>query len=86
MENPELSDHIPFQNIRLIISTIAKKEQSISLIKSLERSNYQGKLFITAVTSKDFEALSQLRVANILQPHQMAAFDFYNSHVKDIVI
>ncbi|MEJ8801871.1 cation:proton antiporter [Pontibacter sp. H249] len=82
IEDPEILEHTPFQESRLIISTVPDKELSISLIKSLKRSNYQGKLFVTAVTSKDFQELSKYEVESVLLPHQMAASDFYNSYLK----
>jgi hypothetical protein len=83
LEDPELLEHIPYQNDQLIISTIPDKELSCRLTNCFRRTGYNGQLFVIAVTSKDHHELSKYEVDNTLQPHQMAASDFHNSYLKN---
>jgi Kef-type K+ transport system membrane component KefB len=85
VEDPELLEQIPFQHSKIIISTIPNLEHSIHLIKSLQAENYQGKIFVTAANEHDRRELKKWPVERVLMPHQMAATNFYNEHLKALV-
>ncbi|MDZ7846454.1 MAG: hypothetical protein U5L96_06645 [Owenweeksia sp.] len=56
---------------------------SLSLKKTLERNRYEGEVFITALTEKDYLELAGYGDEKILRPHQMAASNFYRTFLKD---
>jgi Kef-type K+ transport system membrane component KefB len=85
IEDPELLEQIPFANAKIIISTVPDLHNSKQLVKSLRKESYAGKTFLTAITEKDLEQLSTCEVDDILQPHQMAASNFYNLHLKELI-
>lgn len=82
IEDPELLEQIPYQESKIIISTITDLTQSKQLVDSLKRNHYKGQVFITALTERDQKTLSDLGFENILLPHHMAASNFYNSYLK----
>jgi Kef-type K+ transport system membrane component KefB len=84
MEDPEILEHIPFRNSKCIISTITDRDISIQLIKELKRSGYKGKIYLTALSEKDLELLSDCGADKVLIPHQMAAFNFYNLFLSEL--
>ena len=81
IEDPELLDQIPYAQSRMIISTVPDLEHSKQLIKSLQRENYTGKIYVTAANQRDQEILSKYPVSKVLMPQQMAAFNFYNTFI-----
>ncbi len=85
MEDPELLEQVPFENATIIISTVPDFHHSQQLIKSLKRENFQGKVYLTAQTEKDFKELAACGANEVLKPHQMAANNFYNSYLADIL-
>lgn len=87
MEDPELLEQIPYQKSKVIISTVPDTELSRQLVKSTQRSGYKGKVYVTALTKKDYNKLCDLGFEeSILQPHQMAASNFYNTCLKTHVV
>jgi len=86
IDDPELLERIPYQDSRIIICTVPNIELSKQLSKSLKRTQYRGKVFVTALTDDDFEQLSDFGVDDILRPHLMAASNFYNSYLKDTIV
>jgi Kef-type K+ transport system membrane component KefB len=83
IEDPELLEQLPFADTKIIISTVPDIHHSKQLVKSLKKENYKGKIFLTAITEKDFELLSTCDVDEVLKPHKMAANNFYNLHLKE---
>jgi len=84
LEDPELLEQIPLNDVQCIISTVADKETSIHLIKSLKRINYKGRVFLTALNEQEFESLSACGADKVLFPHQMAALNFYNDYLSGL--
>lgn len=66
-----------------MISTISDFDHSLNLIKTLTRTGYNGKIYLTAIHERDFKALSKLGAYRVLLPHQMAAENFYNSFLSE---
>jgi len=83
MEDPELLEQVPYQDSRIIISTVPDTELTSQLLNSLERSQYHGITYITVITEKDYQKLADLGDEFILRPHQMAAAQFYQTCLKD---
>lgn len=83
MEDPELLEQVPFRKSKMIISTVASVELSMHLMRSLEREKYDGDVFLTALSEKEFNMLDPRVSAQVLKPHQMAADNFYNLHLKE---
>lgn len=83
MEDPELLDKISFQGSKLIVSTVANYQLSRQLMRSLKRNNYQGRVYLTALTEKDYRLLLTCGAEEVLMPHQMAAANFYSAYIKD---
>jgi Kef-type K+ transport system membrane component KefB len=86
MEDPDLLEQIPYQSSRLIISTVKENDLSKQLLKNLDRNQYQGKVFFTAQTDKDYKDLRHWGVEHILQPHEMAASSFYHVYLKNTIV
>lgn len=55
------------------------------LVKSLRRADYGGKIFLTAMTEKDIDALSVCNADQLLLPHEMAATNFYYSFLLKLI-
>ncbi len=86
IEDPELLDHIPFRDSKCIVSTVIDVESSKQLVKSLHREGYKGKIFLTAINELDYEFLKGLAADQVLLPHQMAATNFYNSFLLNLLM
>jgi len=82
MEDPELLEQVNFSSSKFVVSTVPDFVHSRQLVKSLKRENYQGKIYLTAITMKDFEQLSTCGAEEVLMPQQMAAMNFYNDYLK----
>lgn len=85
MEDPDLFERIPFENSKVVISTVPDYTHSKQLIKTLNRDGYNGKVFLTSVGDKDFSLLQTCGAELVLQPHRMAATNFYNDHLKGLI-
>jgi Kef-type K+ transport system membrane component KefB len=85
IEDPELLEQIPWAKSSIIVSTVPDLQHSKQLIKALQREKYPGKIFVTASNKHDLEILKQYPIEKVLMPQQMAANNFYNSYIKDII-
>lgn len=82
LSDPDILDNLPFHHSRAILNTIPDMEHSIKLSKSLKRENYKGSVFITVRQEKNLSLVKELADGDvILMPYQMAAENFYNSHL-----
>ena len=86
IEDHELLGHVPFQDTKLIISTVTDYRLSKQLTKALKRENYTGKIFLTALNDTEYQMLSFVGAEQVLRPQQMAATNFYNSYLKEILL
>jgi Kef-type K+ transport system membrane component KefB len=86
IEDPELLGHIPFQDTKLIINTVPDYRLSKQLTKALKRENYTGKIYLMALNDAEYQSLSFIGAEQVLRPHQMAATNFYNSYVKEMLL
>jgi Kef-type K+ transport system membrane component KefB len=83
MEDPELLEQVPFEDSLYIVSTVPDAARSLILRDTLIKNNYRGEIFITALTEKDHELMTEKGADHILQPHQMAAANFYYDYIKN---
>ena len=82
MEDPELLEQVNFSSSKFVVSTVPDFIHSRQLVKSLKRENYKGKIYLTALTTKDYEQLNTCGAEEVLMPQQMAAMNFYNDYLK----
>jgi Kef-type K+ transport system membrane component KefB len=82
IEDPDLLSQIPFENAKCIINTVPVPESAKHLLLKLQRSEYKGKLYLTAINSIDKSYLNDLGAETVLMPHQLAAANFYNEYLK----
>lgn len=85
IEDPDLLERLPIKNVKCIISTIPDPDHSRHLVRSLRRERFSGRIFLTASTEKDFKLLDTCGADKVLMPQQMAAINFYNSYLHDLV-
>ncbi|HSL86412.1 MAG TPA: cation:proton antiporter family protein, partial [Bacteroidales bacterium] len=85
IEDPDLLERLPVRNVKCIISTIPDADHSRHLIRTLRRSSYKGKIFLTAQGEKDYEMLNTCGADSVLKPQRMAAENFYNAWLKDLI-
>ncbi|MFW5793161.1 MAG: cation:proton antiporter [Bacteroidota bacterium] len=85
LDDPEIVEQIPLKKTKCVISTVRDSEASIKLIKSLRRFGFKGKIYLTAQNENDVEMLAPCKADEILFPQEMAAANFYNAFIKDIV-
>lgn len=82
MEDPDLLEQVNFKSSKFVVSTVPDFTHSRHLVQALKRDNYQGKTYLTALTTKDYELLNTCGAEEVLMPQQMAAMNFYNDYLK----
>jgi len=85
IEDPELLERLPVRNVKCIISTIPDADHSRHLIRTLRKSRYKGRIFLTAQGEKDYELLNTCGADQVLIPQQMAAEYFYNAWLRNLI-
>ncbi len=85
MEDPDLIERLPLTRSKVIVSTVSDYQHSKHLMKILKEVNYPGKVFLTSVHEKDYELLLTCDPEQVLRPQQMAAINFYNYYLKDVL-
>ncbi len=85
LDDPEIIEQLSIEDTKCIISTISDGEASMKLIKTLRRNDYQGKIYLTAENEKDFYMLAPCNADEILFPQKMAASNFYNYFLKNLL-
>jgi Kef-type K+ transport system membrane component KefB len=85
MEDPDLMERIPLTRSKVVISTVSDYHHSKQLMRTLKQIEYQGKVFLTSVQEKDFELLLTCGAEEVLRPQQMAATNFYNYYLKNLI-
>ncbi|MCW5923746.1 MAG: cation:proton antiporter [Saprospiraceae bacterium] len=83
--DPEILEQIPFKHTKCVVSTVSDREASVHLFETLKRNGYEGKIYLTALNDKDYELLSACGADEVLLPHQMAATNFYNSFLSNLL-
>lgn len=85
IEDPDLLERLPVRNVKCIISTIPDADHSRHLVRTLRRSRYKGRIFLTAQGEKDHELLNTCGADRVLIPQRMAAENFYNEWLKRLI-
>lgn len=85
IEDPDIVEHLPLHHVKCVISTIPNVDYSIQLIKSIRSHGYDGKIYITAQNDRDAKILSMYNLDGILIPHKMAAVNFYNDYLMEML-
>ncbi len=84
IEDADLLEYIPFDNVKCVVVTIPYMEQSLYLLKTLRKQNFKGRIFMIAQSEKNAETLSDCNVDGVLLIHSMAAESFYHNHLRDM--
>lgn len=84
LEDPEMLDHLPLKSVKCIINTIPGVNQSLGFLKQLKKTEFKGIVFLTALNDRDKIFLKVSDKVRILQPHEMAADNFFNSFLSSI--
>lgn len=87
IEDPDILEHVPYQNAKCIISTVPNKDYSLHLIRTLRQNGYNGRIYLTARNEELEAELNACELCNdfeVLMPYQMAAVNFYNDFLKSI--
>lgn len=85
IEDPDLLAYIPFKKSKCIINTVPDADIARQLILSLRRAHYAGSIFQVAANDSHRERLSKCEADRILLPHSMAAANFYNNILINIL-
>lgn len=84
IDDPELPEYVPFESASMVVVTVPDVELSRKLADRLKERGFCGKILLTAITERDKESLRGWPEDDILQPHQMAAVQFYTKFLKDL--
>jgi Kef-type K+ transport system membrane component KefB len=87
IEDPDILEQVPYEKAKCVISTVPNKDYSLHLIRTLRKSGYNGKIYLTARNEELEEELNSCEYCNdfeILMPYQMAATNFYNDFLRSI--
>lgn len=80
--DPDILHELPFHHAKAILSTIPDFNHNIKLSRTLKQEKYKGKVFITLRQEKNLDIMRDQSEDNvILMPYQMAAENFYYSHL-----
>jgi Kef-type K+ transport system membrane component KefB len=85
IEDPEILEHIPYKNVSCVLSTIHDSQLSMKLVRSLRKNKFKGRIFLTATNENDFHDLSKCMADQVLMLHKMAAENFYNSFLSNLL-
>ncbi len=85
VEDPDLLDRIPINKSKVVICTITDIELSKSMVKSIRRKKFSGKIYLTALNEIEYDILKKTLNVEVLLPHQMAATNFYNNCLKNVI-
>ncbi len=84
IEDADLLEYIPFDNVKCVVVTIPYMEQALYLLKSLRKQKFDGKIFMIAQSDKNAQVLAECNIDAVLLVHQMAAENFYSSYLQDL--
>ncbi|TVQ43023.1 MAG: cation:proton antiporter [Saprospirales bacterium] len=82
IDDPDILEIIPYENAKLILSTIPNIDESMRFVRSLKREGYNGRVYLTAMQEKEVALLQKCGADEVLYPHKMAAENFYNYYIK----
>lgn len=82
IEDGDLLEYIPFDNVKYVVVTIPYMEQSLYLLKTLRKKKYDGKVFMIAQSEKNAKVLADCNIDAVLLVHELAAESFYENHLK----
>ncbi len=67
-EDPEFIDSLPLNHVKWVVSTARERDINISLIKTLKREGYAGRVALTAGNARDAEVLQESGADLVLRP------------------
>lgn len=84
IEDADLLEYIPFDNVKCVVVTIPYMEQALYLLKTLRKQKFDGKIYMIAQSEKNARVLAECNIDAVLLVHQMAAENFYSSYLQDL--
>ncbi len=85
LEDPELMEHISLEGVKCVICTVPDYHHSIKLVKALDKTQFKGQIFLTAMREHEKIFFDHLIHVKVLLPFEMAAQNFYNSQLKPLL-
>jgi Kef-type K+ transport system membrane component KefB len=67
-EDPEFIETLPLKKVKWVVSTARERDINMSLLKTLQREGYQGKIALTASNTRDAELLEKAGANLVLRP------------------
>jgi Trk K+ transport system NAD-binding subunit len=86
IEDGDLLEYIPFDNVKFVVVTVPYMEQALYLLKTLRRKKYGGKVFMIAQSEKNAKVLADCNIDAVLLVHELAAESFYENYLKPVKI
>ncbi|SIS88101.1 cation:proton antiporter [Belliella pelovolcani] len=85
LEDPDLLEHLSLDHTKCVICTVPDYHHSIKLVNALDKSNFKGQIFLTAMHENESKYFDHLLNVKVLLPFEMAAQNFYNAHLSPIL-
>lgn len=85
LEDPDLLEHLSLEGVKCVICTIPDYHHSMKLLNSLEKSEFKGQVFLTAMREAEIDVFDHFIHVKVLLPYEMAANNFFNSHLQPIL-
>jgi Kef-type K+ transport system membrane component KefB len=82
IEDGDLLEYIPFDNVKFVVVTVPYMEQALYLLKTLRRKKYGGKVFMIAQSEKNAKVLADCNIDAVLLVHELAAESFYENYLN----
>ena len=67
-EDPEFLESLPLARVKWVVSTARERDINMSLLKSLQREKFKGRVALTASNDRDAELLQQAGADLVLKP------------------
>lgn len=85
LEDPDLLEHLSLEGVKCVICTVPDYHHSMKLLNSLEKSEFKGQVFLTAMREAEIDVFDHFIHVKVLLPYEMAANNFFNSHLQPIL-
>lgn len=82
IEDGDLLEYIPFDNVKYVVVTVPYMEQSLYLLKTLRKKKFDGKVFMIAQSEKNAKVLADCNIDAVLLVHELAAESFYENYLS----
>jgi Kef-type K+ transport system membrane component KefB len=67
-EDPEFIETLPLKKVKWVVSTARERDINMSLLRTLQREGYEGKIALTANNNRDADTLEEAGADLVLRP------------------